>query len=49
MQSYRRKIALKLLEFMGVEILQDIAKIPGWRIGLDCEREMLAFRADRRN
>ena len=49
MQTYRKKIAVKLLEFMGVEILRDIAQIPGWRIGLDCERELLACRADRRN
>ena len=49
MQNYRKKIALKLLEFMGVDILKDIALIPGWRIGLNCERELMACRADRRN
>ena len=49
MQTYRKKIALKLLEFMGVDILKDIAHLPKWRIALDCEREMMACRADRRN
>ena len=49
MQNYRKKIAVKLLEAMGSDILKDIAQIPGWRIGLDCERELMACRADRRN
>ena len=49
MQNYRKKVAVKLLEAMGVDILRDIALTPGWRIGLDCEREMMACRADRRN
>lgn len=48
MQSYRKKIAVKLLEAMGADILRDIALIPNWRIGLDCERELMACRADRR-
>jgi 4-hydroxy-3-methylbut-2-en-1-yl diphosphate synthase IspG/GcpE len=48
MQDYRRKVAVKIVEFMGVEILCDIALTPGWKIGLDCERELLACRADRR-
>ena len=49
MQTYRKKIAAKLLEAMGSDILRDIAQIPGWRLGLDCERESMACRADRRN
>src|SRR5580704_13019180 len=44
MQEYRKKIAQKIVEFMGIDILRDVAKIPGWRIGLDCERELLACR-----
>jgi len=48
MQNYRKKIAVKLLEAMGADILKDIALIPNWRIGLDCERELMACRADRR-
>ena len=49
MQNYRKKIAVKLLEAMGADILKDIALTPSWRIGLDCERELMACRADRRN
>lgn len=49
MQTYRKKIAAKLLEAMGVDILKDIALTPNWRIGLNCERELMACRADRRN
>ena len=49
MQSYRKKIAAKIVEFMGADILRDIASIPNWRIGLDCERALLACRFDRRH
>ena len=48
MQTYRRKIAGKILEFMGADVLADIARMPGWRISLDCEREAQACRNDRR-
>ena len=48
MQTYRQKLAIKLFEFMGVEILHDLAQLPGWRINLDCEREAQACRNDRR-
>jgi DNA-directed RNA polymerase specialized sigma24 family protein len=49
MLNYRNRIAQKLIEYMGTDILKDIAVLPTWRIGLDCERELLACRADRRN
>ena len=48
MQRYRKKIAEKILEFMGADMLADIAHMPGWRISLDCEREAQACRNDRR-
>jgi hypothetical protein len=48
MQTYRQKLALKILDFMGADILEQIAQVPAWRIGLDCDRELLACRADRR-
>lgn len=48
MQNYRRKIAAKVIEFMGIDILQEIARLPQWKIGLDCERALMACRADRR-
>jgi DNA-directed RNA polymerase specialized sigma subunit len=49
MQTYRRKLALKIIEFMGGDILKDIAVQPNWKIGLNCEQELLACRADRRH
>jgi hypothetical protein len=49
MQYYRKRIAQKIVGFMGLDILRDIALSPKWRIGLDCERELTACRADRRN
>jgi hypothetical protein len=49
MQTYRKKVAAKVVEFMGADILQDIALLPKWRVGLDCERELFACRADRRH
>ena len=48
MQRYRKKIAAKLMEAMGADILKDITHMPGWRIDLDCEREAQACRNDRR-
>ena len=48
MQTYRKKIGRKVLEVMGADILKEIAQIPSWRIGLDCERELTACRATRR-
>lgn len=48
MQSHRRKIAAKIREFMGTDILMDLGHVPGWRIDLDCERESQACRNDRR-
>jgi hypothetical protein len=48
MQGYRKKLALKIIEFMGVDILKDIVASPNWKIGLNCERVRLACRADRR-
>jgi DNA-binding NarL/FixJ family response regulator len=49
MQTHRRRVANKLLEFMGISILRDIAVLPHWKVGLDCERELMACRADRRH
>ena len=48
MQSYRKQIAVKLLEFMGADILKDIAHPPSWRINLDAERESVLCRHERR-
>ena len=48
MQNYRSKIAQKIIELMGADILQEIAMEPQWRIGLDCEHESAAYRFERR-
>jgi len=48
MQTCRKSIGRKILDFMGSDILADIVRRPGWKIGLECERERLACRADRR-
>jgi hypothetical protein len=48
MLNYRNKIAVKIVEYMGADILKTIAELPQWKIGLDCERAMMACRADRR-
>lgn len=49
MISYRKKLAAKVLEFMGANILKEIAQLPRWQIGLECERQSMACRANRRN
>jgi hypothetical protein len=49
MQEYRKKLAVKIIEFMGADVLKDLALTPAWKISLDCERELMACRADRRN
>ena len=48
MRTHLKLLMNKIIDFMGIDILRDIASIPGWRIGLDCERELMACRADRR-
>jgi hypothetical protein len=48
MQGYRRKIAIKVQEFMGADILEEIAVMPRWRDGLNADRELLACRQERR-
>jgi len=48
MQTYRKKIAAKVLEFMGADVLRDLGHLPNWRIDLDCEHQAQACRNDRR-
>jgi len=42
-------LALKVLEFMGPDILATIAKLPGWKNNLHAQRELLACKHDRRH
>ena len=44
----QRKIAMKILEFMGADILVEIARMPRWKINLDAERESVLCRHERR-
>jgi len=44
----QHQVACKIVEVMGSDVLQDIMQVPTWRIGLDCERELMACRSDRR-
>jgi hypothetical protein len=37
-----------LARVQGSDILHEIALMPHWKIGLDCERELLACRHERR-
>lgn len=48
-EVHRQRKAGLILEFMGVDVLRDLARVPGWRIDLDCEREAQACRNDRRH
>ena len=43
----QRKIAAKILEFMGADILAEIAVLPPWKINLDAEREAVLCRHER--
>lgn len=49
MRHYQQKLAVKLLDFMGTDILKQITKTPAWRVGLDCQHELMACRAERRH
>ena len=48
MQSSKRNLAVKVLEFMGVDILVQIQRQPEWKDSLDATRERLACRQERR-
>ena len=45
----RTRLAEKIVEFMGADILVTIARIPGWKNNLNANRERLACKGDRRN
>ena len=45
----RTRLAEKIVEFMGADILVTIARIPGWENNLNAERELLACKYDRRH
>ena len=46
MQTYRRKIAVKILEFMGANIIADSTRQPRWHDNLQATREKQAARLE---
>ena len=47
MQHSKRSLRIKILEFMGSEILVEIQRRPRWKNNLDAARERMACRYDR--
>ena len=45
----RTRLAEKIVEFMGADILVEILRIPDWKNNLNAERELLACKYDRRH
>jgi len=48
-KNFKQRIAVKILEFMGPDILVEIRKSPKWKNNLNANRERLACRGNRRN
>jgi len=49
MQGDKRKLAVRILDFIGVDILIQIRRKPNWKDSLDASRERLACREERRH
>lgn len=47
--NVKNRLAHRVLEFMGPDILKEVRKLPGWKNNLNTTRERLACRHDRRN
>ena len=48
-QGVKRKVALAIREFMGIDILATIRRVPEWKAGLNADRELQACREERRH
>jgi DNA-directed RNA polymerase specialized sigma24 family protein len=48
-QSFKNRVADKILDYMGRDILVEIRRMPGWRNNLNANRERLACKVDRRH
>ena len=48
-QYFKNRLAGKILEFMGPDILVEIRRMPGWKNSLNAMRERLACKNQRRN
>ena len=49
MQGDKRKLAVKILDFMGVDILIEVRRSPRWKDSLDATREKMACREERKH
>lgn len=49
MQNSKRDLAVKILEFMGIDILVQVQRLPGWKKDLEATREKMACRIERRH
>jgi hypothetical protein len=48
MQHNKRNLRMKILEFMGCEILLDVQRSPRWKQDLQATRDKLACRFERK-
>ena len=49
MQDTKNRLVQLIQEFMGVDILVEVRRVPGWRNDMNTNRERLACRYERRN
>ena len=49
MQNSKRNLGVKILEFMGIDILVQVQRLPGWKKDLEATREKMACRIERRH
>ena len=49
MQQCKDRLAVLIQEFLGVDILIEVLRLPGWRNDLNTAKERLACRYERRN
>jgi DNA-directed RNA polymerase specialized sigma24 family protein len=48
-QTCKNRLAVRILDYMGVDILIEVLRLPGWKNSLNASRERLACRFERRN
>ena len=49
MQQCKDRLAILIQEFLGIDILIEVLRLPGWRNDLNTAKERLACRYERRN
>jgi len=49
MQQCKNRLVELIQEFMGMDILVEVRRLPGWRDDLNTTKEKLACRFERRN